>query len=97
MWDAGVLEPLAFSLVRLCQGHTVTLCLIGTGQSPRGMKGYAHPILLPVSLSLSLSQNMAAYTSPFFFKKLINCLKGQFTQKVNSPGSVVLDFAGIPS
>lgn len=34
--------------------HTVTLCLIGAGQSPRGMKGYARPVLLAV-LSLTVS------------------------------------------
>lgn len=48
--------------------HTVTLCLIGAGQSLRGMKGYAHPVLLPLSLSLSQSLKLwlPTCTSHFF-------------------------------
>ncbi len=47
--------------------HTVTLCLIGAGQSPpRGIKGHARPVLLAV-LSLVVSHNMDFYLQSSFF------------------------------
>ncbi len=50
--------------------HTVTLCLIGAGQSPRGIKGHARPVLLAI-LSPAVSHNMDSYLQSSFFN-LIN-------------------------